>query len=39
MVTKKIPERRQWRDSDVFIYNFEQILFLSLMFLLLTLNK
>ena len=36
-LTIKIPERRQWRRSGVFI-NFEHILHLALMFLLLTLN-
>ena len=34
----KTPERRQWRHSDVFIVNFEHILHLVLLFLLLTLN-
>ena len=34
----KIPERRQWRHSDVFIFNFEHISYLILAFLLLTLN-
>ena len=35
----KTPERRQWRRSCVFILNFEHILHLFLVFLLLTLNK
>ena len=34
----KTPERRQWRHSGVFIVNFEHILHLVLVFLLLTLN-
>ena len=37
--TIKIPERRQWRRSDVFIVNFEHISCLALVFLLLTLSK
>ena len=37
-LTIKIPERRQWRRSDVFIVNFEHISHLNLVFLLLTLN-
>ena len=32
------PERRQWRDSGVFIVNFEHISHLVLVFLLLTFN-
>ena len=32
------PEQRQWRRSGVFIVNFEHILHLLLVFLLLTLN-
>ena len=35
-LTIKIPERRQWRRSGVFIVNFEHISDLALMFLLLT---
>ena len=38
-LTTKIPEWRQWRRSGVFIGNFEHILHLFLVFLLLTLNK
>ena len=38
-LTIKIPERRQWRRSDVFFVNFEYILHLVLVFLLLTLNR
>ena len=38
-LTIKIPERRQWRRSGIFIVNFEHILHLVLVFLLLTLNK
>ena len=34
----KTLERRQWRLSGVFIVNFEQILHLVLVFILLTLN-
>ena len=34
----KTPEQRQRRRSDVFIVNFEHILHLVLVFLLLTLN-
>ena len=37
-LTIKIPERRQWRRSGIFIVNFEHILHLVLVFLLLTLN-
>ena len=37
-VNKKAPERRQWRDSGVFIVNFEYVPHLVLAFLLLTLN-
>ena len=36
-LTKKTPERRQWRCSDVFIVNFEQIS--RMVFPLLTLNN
>ena len=35
----KTPERRQWRRSDVFIVNFENISHLLLVFLLLTLGR
>ena len=35
-LTIKIPERRQWRRSGIFIVNFEHILHLVLVFLLLT---
>ena len=34
----KTPERNQWRRSGAFIVNFEHILHLALVFLLLTLN-
>ena len=37
-LTIKTPERHHWRHSDVFIFNFEHILHLVLVFLLLTLN-
>ena len=37
-LTIKIPERRHWRRSGVFIVNFEHISHLALVFLLLTLN-
>ena len=37
-LTIKTPERRHWRRSSVFIVNFEHILHLVLVFLLLTLN-
>ena len=37
-INNKTPERRQWRRSGVFIFNFEDISPLDLMFLLLTLN-
>ena len=37
-VTIKIPERRQWRHSDIFIVNSEYISHLILVFLLLTFN-
>ena len=37
-LTIKIPERRQWRRSGIFIVNFEHISHLALVFLLLTLN-
>ena len=35
----KVPERRQWRRSGVFIVNFENISDLLLAFLLSTLKK
>ena len=38
-LTIKIPERRQWRHSGVFIVKFEHISHLVLVFLLLTLNR
>ena len=38
-LTVKIPEQRQWHRSGVFIVNFEHIAHLSLVLLLLTLNK
>ena len=38
-VTIKIPERRQWRRSGIIIVNFEHILHLVLLFLLLTLSR
>ena len=38
-LTIKAPERRQWRRSGAFIVNFEDNSHLSLLFLLLTLNK
>ena len=37
-LTTKIPERRHWRRSGVFILNFEHISHLFLVFPLLTLN-
>ena len=37
-LTMKIPERRQWRRSGIFIVNFEHISHLVLVFLLLILN-
>ena len=37
-LTIKTPERRQWRLSGVFIVNFEPILYLVVVFLLLTLR-
>ena len=37
-LTRKIPERRHWRRSVIFIVNFEHISHLALVFLLLTLN-
>ena len=38
-LTIKIPERRQWCGSGVFIANFEHISRLVLVFLLLTLSR
>ena len=38
-LTIKIPERRQWRRSGIFIVNFEHILHLALVFLMLTLSR
>ena len=38
-LTIKTPEQRQWRRSSVFIINFKDISHLSLVFLLLNLNK
>ena len=38
-LTIKIPERRQWRRSGIFIVNFEHISNLVLVFLLLTLSN
>ena len=35
----KAPEHRHWRRSVAFIVNFEQILHIALVFLLLTKNK
>ena len=37
-LTIKVPERRKWRRSGIFIANFEHISHLALVFLLLTLN-
>ena len=37
-LTIKIPERRQWLHSGIFIVNFEHISHLVLVFLLLTLS-
>ena len=37
-LTIKMPERRHWRRSGIFIVNFEHISHLLLVFLLLTLN-
>ena len=37
-LTIKIPERLQWHRSGIVIVNFERILLLVLVFLLLTLN-
>ena len=38
-LTIKAPQRRQWRRSEVFIFNFEHISQLVLVFLLLALNR
>ena len=38
-LTIKIPERRHWRRSGIFIVNFEHISYLVLVFLLLTLSS
>ena len=38
-ITIKIPERRHWHRSGIFIVNFEHILHLVLVFLLLTLSR
>ena len=38
-LTRKRPERRQWRRSGVFLVNFEHFSHLVLVFLLLTLRK
>ena len=38
-LTIMIPDRRQWRGSAVFVINFEQILHLVLVFLLLDLSR
>ena len=38
-LTIKIPERRHWRRSGIFIVNFEYILRFVLVFLLLTLSR
>ena len=35
-LTIKIPERRQWRRSGIFIINFEHVPHLVLVFFLLT---
>ena len=35
-LTIKMPERRQWRRSGIFIVNFEHISHLVLVFLMLT---
>ena len=36
---KESVQRRQWRRSGLFTFNFEQILYIVLVFPLLTLNK
>ena len=38
-LTIKTPERHNWRRSDVFIANFEQISSIIMLLSLLTLNK
>ena len=38
-LTIKIPERRHWRRSGIFIINFEHVLHLFLVFLLLILSR
>ena len=38
-LTIKTPERRQWRRFGVYTVNFEHILHLILVFLLLTLSR
>ena len=38
-LTVKIPERRQWHRSGIFIVNFEHISHLVLVFLLLNLSR
>ena len=38
-LTIKIPERRHWHRSGIFIVNFEHISHLVLVFLLLTLSR
>ena len=38
-LTIKIPKRRQWCRSGIFIVNFEHISHLALVFLLLTLSR
>ena len=38
-LTIKVPERRHWRRSDIFIVNLEHISHLALLFLLLTLSR
>ena len=38
-LTIKIPERRHWRCSGIFIVNFEHISHLALVVLLLTLSR
>ena len=38
-LTIKIPERRQWRRSGIFIVNFEHISYLTRVFLLSTLYR
>ena len=38
-LTMKIPKRRQWRSSGIFILNFEHTSHLVLVFILLTLSR